>query len=213
MKPEKILDLENDGLNMAVDGGHLYIRCKRAMYRYDLPGMRLAAQQTVFQKDGKARGFSICGEAVFLTDFCVMGSRILAGTVQGELIEADAETLRPTKKAQHCKKNIYSVVPSGGLVYTVSQDMAIRSVQADTLETARVAKKAVKGMARILGVHRDALVVADSNRVTLWDRRTLAFGEAFEFPTGAYNKGVLLHGGALYGSDAQGVYAMPLAQG
>jgi hypothetical protein len=36
METNKILDLENDGLNMVADGQFLYIRCKRDMCKYDL---------------------------------------------------------------------------------------------------------------------------------------------------------------------------------
>lgn len=67
---DKLLDLENDGLNMAADERFLYIRCKRAMYKYDMSDMRLSAANEIFKKDGKARSFSLCEKYVFMTDFC-----------------------------------------------------------------------------------------------------------------------------------------------
>ena len=66
----KIFDLENDGLNMAEDGQFLYIRCKRAVHKYALADMSLAAPNIVFKKDGKARSLSICDKYILLTDFC-----------------------------------------------------------------------------------------------------------------------------------------------
>ena len=66
----KILDIENDGLNMVTDGQFLYIRCKRIMYIYSLNDMNMVAQNVIFKKDGKARNFSICEKYIFLTDFC-----------------------------------------------------------------------------------------------------------------------------------------------
>ena len=69
MEITKLFDLENDGLNMVVDEQFLYIRCMKDMYKYNLSDMNLAAHNTVFKKDGKARGFSIFGEYIFLYDF------------------------------------------------------------------------------------------------------------------------------------------------
>ena len=57
MEKTRLLSLDNDGLNFAVDGQHLYVRCKRAMYKYYLPDMSLLAENIIFKKDGKARNF------------------------------------------------------------------------------------------------------------------------------------------------------------
>jgi len=279
MKTIKLLALQNDGLNMAVDGQFLYIRCKRSMYKYDLSDMTQAAHNDIFKKDGKARSFSICEKYVFLTDFCdlyilrkedlnlleairlgedassdlggvrfdsqkayisvrngkiavvdietrdriicdisdssfwdhcVVQNRLYAGTVRGELLELDTGNTTVSRKTELGKKNIYSVVFDDGLIYTASQDMTIKATSADSFETIRVAKKAVSGMAKIIGIHKNLLVIADSNKITLWDKQTLQFHDAFDFPTGSYNKGALLHDNRLFGSDYQGVYSMEL---
>ena len=275
----KLLDLENDGLNIVADGHHLYIRCKRAMYKYSLSDMNLMAQNVVFKKDGKARNFSVCERYVYLTDFCdlhvldketlkpvdvirlgtdvssdlgavrfndknayicirngkmavmdlgthayekydictssywdfcIVGNHIYIGTVQGKLLEVDSAVMKVKRQATLGKKNIYSVVLHENIIYTVSQDMTIKAVNADTFEIICTAKKAVRGMARLLGVYDSNLVVADSNKVTLWDINMLDFSYAFDFPTGQFNKGVVLHGNMLYGSDYQSVYSMEL---
>ena len=113
------------------------------------------------------------------------------------------------RKTELCKKNIYSVVHHNGIIYTVSQDMTIQAVDIKTLEFVCVAKKAVKGMTRILGVHNDLLVIADSG-ISLWDKHTLVLKERFDFPTGQYNKGVLLYDNILIGSDFQSIYSCAL---
>ena len=69
MEISKILDLENDGINMAVHEQFLYIRCKNTMYKYNLVDMSLAAHNEIFKKDGKSRGFTIYDDFVFLHDF------------------------------------------------------------------------------------------------------------------------------------------------
>ena len=56
-------------MNMAVNSQYLYMRCNRFMFRYDLDGTNIAAQNKIFKKDGKARGFSIFGDFIFLWDF------------------------------------------------------------------------------------------------------------------------------------------------
>jgi hypothetical protein len=102
-------------------------------------------------------------------------------------------------------------VPDGGILYTVSQDATIKAVNAASLETIAAARKAVRGMARILGARGETLIVADSGRLSLWDKRSLAFLEMFDFPTGSFNKGALLYGDTLYGSDYECVYSMDLS--
>jgi len=278
MEKRKILDLENDGLNMVADGQFLYIRCKRAMLKYSLSDMSLVAQNVIFSKDGKARYFSVCQKYIFLTDFCdlyildknnlqiieviriggdlssdlgmtrfdeqkayisirngkmavvdietqsinkfsisgssswdhtVVGQRIYTATINGELIETDTSDMQFVRKIELCKKNIYSVVHNEGMLYTVSQDMTIKAVNIETFEITCVAKKAVKGMTRILGVCNDKLVIADGG-ISLWDKHSLVFHNRFHFPTGQFNKGVFLDGNLLIGSDFQNVFSCTL---
>ena len=274
MELKRLLELENDGLNMAVSGDFLFVRCMRSMIKYRLSGMGLEVRNVIFKKDGKARGFSVCDRYVFLTDFCelyildkgdlsiievarlgtdnssdlgavrfggerayisirngmmavmdinartaetfrvgetsswdhcVAGKRLFSGTVGGELVETDAESMRPARKVRLCGKNICSVVHYDGTLYAVSQDMALRAVDAETLEVTGIARKAVRGMAKILGIHGGLLVIADRG-VSIWDRQTLRLRERLDLPTGHFNKGALLHGKSLIGSDYRYIY-------
>ncbi|MDD4292194.1 MAG: hypothetical protein PHX51_08200 [Clostridia bacterium] len=70
MTATKIIEIENDGLNMAIDGGYLYIRAKRSFFKYNLADMSLVGQNVVFAKDGKSRNFAVCGKYLIATDFC-----------------------------------------------------------------------------------------------------------------------------------------------
>lgn len=277
MEIQKLLDLENDGLNMAADGRSLYVRCKRMMYKFDLADMNCAAKNVIFKKDGKARSFSIGEEHVFLTDFCdlyilgkddlqiveamrlgadlssdlgavrfdahhayisirngkmavmdlntravsnvvisnssswdfcVAGTRIYTGTVNGEIVATDTHDMQFIRKNKVCKKNIYSVVYHNGMLYTVSQDTTIKIIDAATLEVV-CERKAVKGMVRILGMYQDLLVVADGG-ISLWHAGTLALHDRFAFPTGQFNKGAVLYGSSIIGSDCQSIYRCQL---
>ncbi|MDR1693004.1 MAG: hypothetical protein LBR72_06555 [Oscillospiraceae bacterium] len=272
----KILDLENDGLNMDADGQFLYVRCKRAVCKYNLTDMTQAAWNEVFKKDGKARSLSVSGDLALLTDFCdlhvlskydlqeqfalrlgenassdiwgaaldshtvytavrngkmaavdlssrsveyygiadssfwdcrVVENRIYAGTVRDELIEIDKDSMRVIRKTELSgNKNIYSLFHDAGMLFAVSQDKTIKAVELGSLENVYTAKKAVGGMARILGIYSGNLIVADSNMVSVWDSQGLRRRETFGFPTGRFNKGIVLAGGRLIGSDYHGIY-------
>jgi len=279
MEIAKLLDLNNDGLNMAVDENFMYIRCQRSMYKYNLLNMNRTAQNEIFTKDGKARYLSVCDEYVFLTDFCdlyildkdslqiaevmrlgedlssdlgvtrfndrkayicirngkiaimnintkeyqkydisdssywdfTVNERYLyIGTVQGELLKIDTSNMKTHRITALGNKNIYSVVIDDNLIYTVSQDRTIKSTNSETFKTICVAKKAVRGMAKILGLYKDSLFVADTNKISVWDKQTLQLMREFIFPTGHFNKGVLLAENKLFGSDYQSVYCAEL---
>jgi len=169
-------------------------------------------------RNGKMAVMDICTREVEKTDIsessswdhCVVGDRIYTGTVNGEVIETDTGSMQMMRKTVLGKKNIYSVIHNEGILYTVSQDMAIRTVSIESFETVNTAKKAVKGMAKILGLCKKVLVVADSNKISLWDKQDLHLIDTFEFPTGHFNKGALLNGDTLYGSDYNSVYSCAL---
>lgn len=278
MKAIKILDLENDGLNMAVDEQFLYVRCKRTMLKYSLTNMDLVAQNVIFKKDGKSRDFSICQKYIFLVDFCdlyildkqdlqvlevvrlgenlssdlgvvrfdekrayinirngkmavmdietlsvekfvidessswshcVIGNHIITGTVFGDLVETDKINMKLLRKIKLCKKNIYSVVYHNGIIYTVSQDMTIKSINAETLEIISMANKAVKGMTRILGVYKEWLIIADGG-ISLWNKQTLELQNRIDIPTGHFNKGAILVDNMLIGSDFHSIFKYTL---
>jgi hypothetical protein len=90
----------------------------------------------------------------------------------------------------------------------VSQYATIKAVRITSLDVILTVKQAVRGMAKILGVYNDMLVIADSGQLSFWDKRTLAYCDRFDFPTGSYNKGALLCGNKLFGSDNQSIYSM-----
>ena len=277
--PEMVAALANDGLNMAADENKLYIRCKRDIYIYNRTDMSEAAHSIIFKKDGKARGISVFGDFIYLTDFCdlyilnkndlqvlevyrigndlssdlgavrfdasnayigirngkiavlnllthdlqihslcdssfwdfcVVKNRIYAGTVGGELLEINTEKMLVLRKVSLGRKNIYSVLQCGQFLYTVSQDMSITAIDINTLEVTFQAKKAVRGMAKILGCYEESLIVADSNKVSFWQINTLQHQKTIGFPTGRYNKGALLWENKLVGSNFSGIYQLAL---
>jgi outer membrane protein assembly factor BamB len=144
-------------------------------------------------------------------DYLIIGNRIYAGTVRGELLEIDKDTMGVLRRTELCRnKNIYSLAHNNKMLYTVSQDKTIKALDIASFEVANTAKKAVGNMAQILGIYNDGLIVADSNKVSVWDIHTLQHRDIFAFPTGHFNKGALLAGGRLFGSDFNSVYSADL---
>jgi len=153
------------------------------------------------------KNFSISDSSSW--DHTIVGKHIYTGTVNGKLIETNKCSVQQVRNIDLGKKNIYSVFHHNGTLYTVSQDMTIKTVNVDTFEIVCVAKKAVKGMTRILGVHNDLLIIADRG-ISLWDIRSFELQNRFYFPTGHFNKGVLLYDNMLIGSDYESVYCCML---
>ena len=65
-------------------------------------------------------------------------------------------------------------------------------------------------LAGIVGIYKDNLIVADFGNISLWDAETLQPREKFAFPTGDYNKGVILCKNKLYDSDYHSIYSAEL---
>ncbi|MCL2285398.1 MAG: hypothetical protein FWC32_03430 [Firmicutes bacterium] len=47
MEKVKILDIENDGMGLAVEDKYLYVRCNRSIYKYDLTDMQIITENTI----------------------------------------------------------------------------------------------------------------------------------------------------------------------
>ena len=138
-------------------------------------------------------------------DHTVTENKVYVGTINGNLIEIDKASMEVKRTTNICKKNIYGVIYENGILYTISQDMTIKAVKADTMEIICSVSRAVKGMTRILGIYGDLLVIADGG-ISLWYKNTLQLQERIAIPTGQFNKGVTLKGNMIIGSDYQSVY-------
>ena len=155
----------------------------------------------------KAEKYEICDESSW--EHCVVENRIYTGTVNGNLIETDADHMLLLRKVPLCKKNIYGILSENGYLYTVSQDMSIKAVNAETLECIASTPKAVKGMARIVGIHKNSLIIA-CNDISLWDKHTLQLQQRIDMPTGLFNKGTALFGDAIIGSNFESIFTYSL---
>jgi len=59
MSQYKIIDLQNNGLNMRIYKNNIFIRNCKNMLKYDLENNNKILEKEIFKKDGKARSFFI----------------------------------------------------------------------------------------------------------------------------------------------------------
>jgi WD40 repeat protein len=67
---KKIIELQNDGLNMHILNNNAYIRNGKNIHIYDLATLTEIKYSQIFKKDGKARSFFIQNSKIYLRDFC-----------------------------------------------------------------------------------------------------------------------------------------------
>jgi hypothetical protein len=199
----QVIDMFRLGVDVSSDIGAVRFDATHAYI-----AMRNGQVAVMEMKSRAYKKYDLCGVSYW--DHCVSDGRLYAGTVQGNLLEMDTGRMIVKRQLSLGKKNIYSVFIYENHIFTVSQDMTIKATRIDSFEVACVAKKAVRGMAKIIGIHKGRLVVADTHKISLWDCQTLQYVDAFDFPTGQFNKGVVLQGNVLYGSDFQRVYSAEL---
>ena len=275
---DRFIKLQNNGINMGISDGFLYVRNGKHMQKFDLLTRKETARAQIFKKDGKARSFFIFGGKIFMRDFCdlyelrcdtlevlrrwklgddtssdicaiggdegkvyacirggnmivvdlpagglsqyrisdasmwdivIVSSFIYVCCVSGEVIALNKSDMSVARKQRIHKKNIYSMLLDGDILYTTSQDGCLNATDIATFVTVRSVKKAVSNMSVIVGMHENILVTSNPSRneVTLWDANDLNMKGTVSFPTGGLgNGGIVINGGAIYGSDREGVY-------
>jgi hypothetical protein len=117
---ELIFDLPNDGLNMAAGGEFLYVRCKRDMLKYNLADRSLAARNTIFKKDGKARILAMGDGFLALRDFCDL-----------YILDNDLQVTHAERIGGNLSSDLCAVECTGGKAY-----MSIRNGAFAVMDTA-----------------------------------------------------------------------------
>ncbi|MCL1859725.1 MAG: hypothetical protein FWF92_10910 [Oscillospiraceae bacterium] len=158
--------------------------------------------------DAKTRKFDkyeICDSTLDI--YSITRNRIYAVSYKEEFFEIDKNDLQIIKKINLKEKMNDIYIPEGGVKYIKKHDKSIRAIDLKTFKTLCTAKKAVSSsMASVIGIYKDNLLIADSGQISLWDAETLQPRGKFNFPTGDYNKGVVLYENRLFGSDYHSIY-------
>ena len=91
-----------------------------------------------------------------------------AGTVKGELLEIDRASLQIIRGRTLGNKNIYTVLLDNGIIYTISQDMSLKAIDAESFEILRENPKAGVGISKIVGIYEDKIMTVSRGTATMW---------------------------------------------
>ena len=136
----------------------------------------------------------------------VFDNKVYIGTYKGELIETDKTNLHINQIIQLCRKNIYDIIIHNGLLYTVSQDTTLKAIDSVSFEIIHNIRKAVRGMAKILGIFDNKLILYDWGQIALWNIQAMQLIEKFDFPHGDNGGAIMFAEGKLYGGDKSSLY-------
>lgn len=100
---------------------------------------------------------------------------LLCGTVDGQLLLLDRETMLKEKKLNLSKKNIRSLYLSGTTLFAACQDKKLFKIDLTKFEVVDLQKNVHKKMFDCVGVYNNMLVTASypCSEITLWDINTL----------------------------------------
>lgn len=135
-----------------------------------------------------------------------IGDRFYFGTVKGELIEMDKSNLQIMRKTKISQTNLASMAIYDDKFYTIARDERIRVIDIATHEVIHMTNKVVGTQATLAGIYNNCLLVADWNKIKVFDRDTFQKLESFPFPTNKYSAGVWIHENKIFGTDEKGLF-------
>lgn len=105
----------------------------------------------------------------------VYDNRLLCGTVNGQLLLLNRNTMSVEKKLILGKQNVRSLYVNGKILYAACQDKKLFKIDLSRFEVIETQKNAHKKMFDCLGLYDDMLVTASypCSEIALWDMNTL----------------------------------------
>lgn len=105
----------------------------------------------------------------------IYDSYLLCGTVNGQLLLLDRETLAVQKRLLLGKQNIRSLFVNDKILYAASQDKKLYKISLPDLEVMDVKRNVHKKMFDCAGLCGDAIVTVSfpCSEIALWDKNTL----------------------------------------
>lgn len=109
---------------------------------------------------------------------------LLCGTVDGQLLLLDRNTMLSEKKLMVSKQNIRNLYVSGTTLYAACQDKKLFKIDLPKLEIVELQKNVHKKMFDCVGLYDDMLVTASypCSEIALWDMNTLEKRKEIETP-------------------------------
>lgn len=163
-------DLSSDICGMAVDKKRIYCSIRN--------GKIITVDRDSFVQ----REYSVADSSMWslqLYENC-----LLCGTVDGQLLLLDRETMSLREKLVLSKQNIRSLFVDDKILYAASQDKKLFQIDLPEFEIRKVQKNVHKKMFDCVGLYEDMLVTVSypSSEIALWNKNTLEKCKEMEVP-------------------------------
>ena len=163
-------DLSSDICGMAVDEKRIYCSIRN--------GKIITVDRDSFVQ----REYSVADSSMWslqLYENC-----LLCGTVDGQLLLLDRETMSLREKLVLSKQNIRSLFVDDKILYAASQDKKLFQIDLSEFEIRKVQKNVHKKMFDCVGSYEDMLVTVSypSSEIALWNKNTLEKCKEMEVP-------------------------------
>lgn len=163
-------DLSSDICGMAVDEKRIYCSIRN--------GKIITVDRDSFVQ----REYSVADSSMWslqLYENC-----LLCGTVDGQLLLLDRETMSIREKLVLSKQNIRSLFVDDKILYAASQDKKLFQIDLPEFEIRKVQNNVHKKMFDCVGSYEDMLVTVSypSSEIALWNKNTLEKCKEMEVP-------------------------------
>ncbi len=154
-------DLSSDICGMTVDDGKIYCSVRN--------GKLVTVDKGSFEK----REYKISGASMWRLK--VYENFLLCGTVDGQLLLLDRDTMAAVKKMTLGRQNVRSLFLSGSTLYAACQDKKLFKIDLEKFEVICFRKNVHKKMFDCAGTYNGMLVTVSHpcSEIALWDMNTL----------------------------------------
>lgn len=154
-------DLSSDICGMAMDKNTVYCSIRN--------GKMITVDRTSFLR----QEYAVSDSSMW--SLKIYDSYLLCGTVAGQLLLLDRETLAVQKRLLLGKQNIRSLFVSDKILYAAGQDKKLYKISLPDLEVMDVKRNVHKKMFDCAGLCGDAIVTISfpCSEIALWDKNTL----------------------------------------
>lgn len=189
-------DLSSDICGMAVDEKRIYCSIRN--------GRIITVDRNSFAK----REYSVSAGSMW--SLKTYDSWLLCGTVDGQLLLLDRETMSVEKKLILGKQNIRSLYTNGTILYAAGQDKKLFKISLPGLEILEVQKNVHKKMFDCAGLYDDMLVTVSypCSENAFWDKDTLERNNEIQIPL-SLSGNAFIDGDTLYISS-RNIYGLGL---
>lgn len=165
-------DLSTDICGMTVDEKRIYCSIRN--------GKIIAVDKSSFDK----HEYVISGASMW--SLKIFDHYLLCGTVDGQLLLLDRDTMLSEKKLDLSKQNIRSLYVNGTTLYAACQDKKLFKIDLQKFEIDKLQKNVHKKMFDCVGLYNDMLVTVSypCSEITLWDMNTLEKRKEIKTPLG-----------------------------